>query len=109
MPIGLIFSHGRWRARLKPVTLFAYFWMGFYFLTFSFVLVQLLISLVIDHEYSYWPWIAASLAGTWSIYRALSPPRIITHEIVGLHQLFAVVELKIPRGKVPSPKQFDFR
>lgn len=83
IPLGLAFSHGPWRERLMPVTLFAYFWLGFFFLNFSFVLVQLLLSFVFDHHHSYWPLIASLLAGAWATYSALSPPRIITHELNG--------------------------
>ncbi len=83
IPLGLILSHGPWRERLMHITHFAYFWMGFFFLTFSFVLIQLLLSFLIEHHYSYWPLLAAVLASTWATYRALGPPRIITHELIG--------------------------
>lgn len=83
MPLGLIFSHGVWRKRLLPVTYFAFFWIGFFFLTFSYVIVQFVLSWFVDHPYSYWPWAAAAVTCAWSVFRALSPPRIITHEIEG--------------------------
>lgn len=83
MPLGLIFSHGAWRKALKPVTLFGYFWIGFFFLVFSFAVPQFLISIFMDHSYSFWPWIAGMLACAWSIFRALSPPRIITYTLGG--------------------------
>ncbi|MBY0316898.1 MAG: metallophosphoesterase [Bdellovibrionales bacterium] len=83
IPVGLLGSHGSWRQRLRPLTYFAYFWVGFFFLTFSFVLVQAVILLFVDHEYSYWPWIAAILACIWSIFQALKPPRIVSYELDG--------------------------
>ena len=83
IPLGLIFSHGRLRELLMPVTKFAYFWLGFFFLTFSFVLLQLVISFFVDHGYSFWPLIAAAAAAVWSIFWALSPPRIVTHDMNG--------------------------
>lgn len=83
IPLGLVFSHGSWRKRMLPVTVIAYFWMGYFFLAFSFVLVQSLISVFKEHSYSYWPLIAAVLASAWATLHALRPPRIITHEMSG--------------------------
>ncbi len=83
IPLGLIFSHGNLRELLMPVTKFAYFWIGFFFMTFSFVLPQLFISFFFDHGYSFWPLIAAIGAAAWSIFHALRPPRIVTHKMNG--------------------------
>lgn len=103
IPLGLIFSHGPWRKRLMPVTKFTYFWIGFFFLSFSFILVQLVISLFVDHGHSYWPLIAAALASVWSIFRALGPPRIITHELSGPSAMNGVTLVQISDLHVGMP------
>lgn len=103
MPLGLVFSHGRMRERLKIVTNFAYYWMGFFFLTFSFVVIQLLISFFIEHNFSYWPLIAAVLASALATFHALSPPRIITFDMAGPPAMFGVTLVQISDLHVGMP------
>lgn len=103
LPLGLIFSHGVWRERMMPATYFAYFWTGFFFLSFSFVLVQLLLSIFIDHPYSYWPLIAAVLAGAFSIVHALRPPRLITHELSGPREMNGLTLVQISDVHIGMP------
>lgn len=103
MPLGLVFSHGPMRERLMPVTNFSYFWMGFFFLTFSFAVIQLPISFFIDHNYSYWPLIAAVLACAWATFHALSPPRIITFDMTGPAAMFGVTLVQISDLHVGMP------
>ena len=103
IPLGLVFSHGPWRERLMPLTYFAYFWMGIFFLTFSFAVMQFLFLFVFAHNYSYWPLIAALLASAWATTHALSPPRIITHEMTGPPAMNGVTLVQISDLHVGMP------
>ena len=83
IPLGFAIGNGFWRKRLILINQFAFFWMGFFFLTLSFALVEFVISLFVFHTYSYWPLIAAVIACAWSLFHARRPPRIITHLLKG--------------------------
>jgi predicted MPP superfamily phosphohydrolase len=83
IPLGLLLSHGPWRKTLKPLTVFSYFWLGYFFILFSFCILSLAVMIFSDALPSYWPWEAAFLAAAWSVFRALSPPQIVTYQLPG--------------------------
>lgn len=103
IPLGLLFSHGRWRKVLKPLTILSYFWLGYFFILFSFSVLNLAVNLFVDVTPSYWPWLAALAAGFWSTWSALSPPRIVNYRLPGPPSIRGITLVQISDVHIGMP------
>ncbi len=69
LPIGMFKRKG-------PAHLVAYFWLGYFFITLSFTVVEVLIGFWLDHAYSEWPGLRA-----YSLRLGLFTARLKIHEL----------------------------
>lgn len=80
MPIGFLATKTQ-TGSFKFLTWCGYIWMGVFNFLFFFSAIELLLSFIIDHSYSYWAAIATGLISLWALYKGLSAPSVVTHYI----------------------------
>lgn len=80
MPAAFILNHHE--KRLAHIIAWCgYIWMGFFNLLLFFTVVELMISLLIPHQHSYWPLLFVIIIGTWSLYKGIKDPSISRYNI----------------------------
>lgn len=88
MPVGFLATKTQ-TGSLRFLTWCGYIWMGVFNFLFFFSLVELVITIFITHNHSYWIGIASVIISIWALYRGLSTPKVIHHylnktELAGL-------------------------
>lgn len=88
MPVGFLATKTQ-TGSFKFLTWCGYIWMGVFNFLFFFSLLEIPLSFLIAHHYSYWVTIAAALISMWALFRGLSSPQVIRYylhktELAGL-------------------------
>jgi uncharacterized protein len=80
MPLGFLATRLD-RFNLAWLTWAGYIWMGFFTLLFFFSFIEFLSAVIFWHNYSYWVLIVSFLVGLFSLYKGLSQPSLIQHQL----------------------------
>lgn len=81
MPLSFFASRSK-KQSLTYFSWYAFIWMGLYNLLFFFSLIETLLFIFFQHQYSYWVPVLAICVGIWSLHRGLSFPQVVTHRLV---------------------------
>jgi predicted MPP superfamily phosphohydrolase len=82
MPLGFLVSRNE-NNKLILLTWFGYIWMGFFAIHLFYSLVEFILSLIIQHPFSYWVLVASFVTSLWALYKGMKFPVIVQHSIVG--------------------------
>lgn len=95
LPAGFLVSLTSWKQRLKLVSWVGYIWMGFFHLLFFSSLFEFILSLLFEHAFSYWNLFFSLVIGIYALFKGLSLPRVITHQLKGPAAMrgFSVVQI----------------
>jgi predicted MPP superfamily phosphohydrolase len=83
MPLGLIFSMSPLKKILFPFTMLGYLWMGFFFISWTFSIVEFVVSIFWQHTFSQWVFVASGLTSLWALFNGMRLPRTVKHKISG--------------------------
>lgn len=83
LPAGFLVTLTNLKQKLKLISWIGYIWMGFFHLLFFSSLFEFVISLAYPHEYSYWNLFFSLIIGAYALFKGLSLPQVITHEMKG--------------------------
>lgn len=79
---GFLFSRAK-NNKFYPITWMGYIWMGFFTVHLFFSLIEFSLVQFVQHEYSYWVFVAAVIVSLWSLYSGLKFPKTEKHYILG--------------------------
>lgn len=80
IPLGFLCS----RIKYKPLALFTwagYIWMGFFNFLLFFSIIEILLSIFINHQFSMWVVVLSFIISIWSLYKGLKKPSVAQHEL----------------------------
>ena len=80
MPTGFFASHVK-KINLSLFVWLGYIWMGFFNFLFFFSLLELGISNLLNHTYSFWVIPASLIVTIWSLVQGLKDPSLILHKL----------------------------
>lgn len=83
IPVGFIVRYSLLDKNMKWLSWMSFIWMGFFHLLFFSSLAELVVSLLVEHNYSYWNFFFSLGIAPWALYKGLKMPIVITHKIEG--------------------------
>ncbi len=81
IPVGFLISLTTFKQKFRFLTWFAYIWMGFFHLLFFSSTLERVLTLFVEHPYSYWNLFFSLIVGLWALYRGLQSPRVVVHRL----------------------------
>ena len=103
MPIGLIFSMSPLKKILFPITMLSYLWMGFFFISWTYALIEFVVSMFWPHSNSLWIFAASSITTFWALYNGSRLPRVVTYKMNGPSSIIGFRLLQITDLHVGMP------
>lgn len=83
IPTGFIVSLSRYKKQMSFLSWIGYIWMGFFHLLFFSSLIELSVSLFIEHNVSYWNFFFSVVIAIYALYKGLRTPQLIKHTLQG--------------------------
>lgn len=83
LPAGFLVTLSQMKQQLRLFSWMGYIWMGFFHLLFFSSLFEFILSLIFEHNYSYWNLFFSLLTGVYALFQGLRLPQVITHEMQG--------------------------